>query len=247
MGNTVGTACGCICEERHDEHFMDFSLPHAWAEGAGASMKPNAIMAMPLYKHRLDAQSTLHRACAMQSPQAVQEAIAVGRACGVSQAELDDAAAVLVKLRRQRAGDALVSALQEEDPDSLRQAVALADKSGLYNQELEKAMSLVETLDSGSEMERSGSSQIAFREMLVRRLEKAITARSQKELVESIEEAESTGLLTRKQDRSLLARARVILNIIVARKEMAKQRHAMDQGPSTGFSFEDTVNAASAA
>jgi len=233
-----------MCEERHGTHFADPIPLRLWGgEGVHDDLRPTATMALPLYKHRIDAQSSLHLACAGNSVEAVQEAIAVGRACGVPQAELDDAAAVVIQLRsRQRAGEALAAALQDQDPDSLRQAVALSDKAGLYSQELEKAMYLVEMLDSGSEMERDGSSQIQFREMILGRLEKAVNDRSHKELVESIDEAESTGLLTRKQDRALLSRARVMLNIIVARKQMAKQRRTLDRIPRAGASFEDAIN-----
>lgn len=238
MGTTAGTACDCVCDERHGKHFVDpvGPPPQLWRQGI--DLRPTATVDLPLYKHRLDAQTTLNNACAGNNAAAVQEAIAVGRACGVSQSELDDATAVVINLKLQSmklAGEALVSALQDQDPDSLRQAIALADQAGLYSPELEKAMSMVEMLDDSG---LNGSSRIEFRETLLGRLEKAINARGHKELVETIDEAESTGLLTRPQDRALLARARVLLNISVVRKQMSKRRQVLVAAPHLGTSFE---------
>jgi len=203
MGNTVATSCGCLCMDRRDEHFSDDAPT------------------IPVYKDRLDAQIALHVACAGNSLEAVQEALAVGKACGVSQAELDDAAATVIRLRgKQNAGEALFSASQDQHPDSLGRDVELTDQDGLHSQELEK----VERFDSGLEMEHGGSSQIEIREMLVLRLEKALNARDHGILLESIEDAEVAGLLTSKQDRALLARARIILHVRSARMQVAERR-----------------------
>jgi hypothetical protein len=204
---------------------------------------PNAqLYDVHVQKRRLAAQCALRQACASENLEEILNALITAKAAGVIQPELDDALAAATRIRSTRkAREALEEALELQDEGSLRQAVTLADKACLHNEQLEKATALLETIETQAaeqvqECDGDGpepETPAQMRKQTLERLEKALHKRGQRELMEAIAEAESAGLACKKE-RSLLAQARVMLNIVNARKEVAARRRARESGEEDG-------------
>lgn len=268
----MGGNIGCVCmENRHDEVDPEtMALQAALCEELSPAPASSArTPSMPLstrihqadfanaatprtdrqtlaeiLKRRTAAQSWLAAACNRGDPDAIQNAIVWAKDVGVSQAEIDDASATVTRLgARRRARDALTLAMEERDEASLREAVTLADEAGIDSSEIEQAVELIEELEqSGS---TSGSADEARRQALVS-LEKAMSSRGQQELQKAIAEAELAGLGT-KSERVALSQARVMLNIVNARKEAAQRRRAQDRNSSLEDAIGKTPCGANAA
>jgi len=248
MGNQANTAlnnaCGCLClEERHEGNIMEYPPHHVASIGRTSSRdqsptrKRSPRCATDVYwqKRRLSAQCALRSASAGENLEEIMDAIARAKAVGVIQPELDDAQAAATRIQsRRKASEALAKALQLRDEGSLRQAVTLADTACMHNEQLEKATALLEEIENQAaeqaqecEVPEPGHSQ--NRKGALGRLEDAMRTRGQRELMLAIAEAEASGL-ARKRERVLLAQARVMLNIVNARKETAARRHAREAG-----------------
>mmetsp|Transcript_130599 Transcript_130599/g.260583 ORF Transcript_130599/g.260583 Transcript_130599/m.260583 type:complete len:310 (-) Transcript_130599:236-1165(-) len=250
MGNQANTAlnnaCGCLClEERHEGNIMEYPPHHVASIGTyrtssrdqSPTRKRSPRCATDVYwqKRRLSAQCALRSASAGENLEEIMDAIARAKAVGVIQPELDDAQAAATRIQsRRKASEALAKALQLRDEGSLRQAVTLADTACMHNEQLEKATALLEEIENQAaeqvqECEIADPDSARNRKRTLRLLEDAMRTRGQRELMEAIAEAEAAGLAC-KRERVLLAQARVMLNIVNARKEVAARRRAREAG-----------------
>mmetsp|Transcript_44407 Transcript_44407/g.117544 ORF Transcript_44407/g.117544 Transcript_44407/m.117544 type:complete len:221 (+) Transcript_44407:93-755(+) len=128
--------------------------------------------------------------------------------------------------QRKQARQMLADAMKNREEEALRRAVALADEALLDTREVESALAMI------GELEALGSADgIATRRraQAVERLEKAIRSLSHKELESAIAEAEAAGLGT-KQQRALLAEARLTLRMVHDRRSVTQARRKQDRG-----------------
>jgi len=128
--------------------------------------------------------------------------------------------------QRKQARQMLADAMMNRDEEALRKAVALADEGLLDTREVERALAMI------GELEASGCTEckaVRRRAQAVERLEKAIRSISHKELESAIAEAEAAGLGT-KQQRALLAEARLTLRMVHDRRSVTQARRKQDRG-----------------
>lgn len=121
---------------------------------------------------------------------------------------------------RKNARLALAAAMSTREEKSLREAVALADEASLDAQEFRSAVHLIEDMEANGEA--TGTAEVR-RSRAIERLHHALEIRTKSELESAISEAEVAGLGSR-NDRAILAQARLTLRMVSARQQAAKER-----------------------
>mmetsp|Transcript_88561 Transcript_88561/g.247703 ORF Transcript_88561/g.247703 Transcript_88561/m.247703 type:complete len:258 (-) Transcript_88561:25-798(-) len=248
----MGDTASCVCGDGRESGDRDAALPMRPAIMTKRAHSPSAYMKHSPVKSPVGAKRpppTLEQKAALASladavlrenvdMEEVERAMALGRAAGLSEAELDEAReAGLRATSRRRARDALARAMKTREEEELRHAVGLADEALLDQRELEGALALIEELETagGRQVDSDASKR---RALAVARLEAAIKNRGYQQLMEAIQVAERAGLAVKSQ-RAVLAQARVTLKIVVARRQAAQDRRAQELAADGGAEIEE--------
>lgn len=160
---------------------------------------------------RCKALVSLALACAAEDPAAIDDAICIGKVSGLEITDMAGSDAAVLRAQRRGARAALADGMQRGTGQASRDAVDLADAALLDVKELS-------ALFQESEQRRA--------RCLVR-LRGAIQSRGAQELQDAIAEAVSLGIAGKDQ-RAVLAEARVTLRLIKARREAARSRRARE-------------------
>lgn len=156
------------------------------------------------------------------------EALSNANLAGLDVAEFAKAEEAAVRAAmRKKARASLAQAMSTREEVSLRLALNMADEAALDTQETWAAVELIEKLEANVGPEGAGQVR---RSRAVEHLHRALDTRTRSELQEAIREAEEVGLGS-KNDRALLAQARVTLRMVSARQLAAKERRSCENDP----------------
>mmetsp|Transcript_11477 Transcript_11477/g.40848 ORF Transcript_11477/g.40848 Transcript_11477/m.40848 type:complete len:251 (+) Transcript_11477:108-860(+) len=236
----MGDAASCVCAGERDAvasmsasdtaHGEHVSSPRRPGFKGGtprqAPMSARSFLSQGSPKS-LRAKANLRTICEEEhaDPASIQQALESACASGIAAFELAEATEAAQRpARRREAREALSGAMSSREEDDLRKALTMADEAALDHREVEGAIKLIEQLERSS-ADGGAASQ---RARAVARLEQAVKSRGRKELEEAIAGAESAGLGAKNQ-RAVLAEARVLLKMVKARHEVAQERRALEE------------------